>query len=144
MPSWAKISDTLLFSWLSDYLRISFFFLKWWHFSGGKHFRPLFVPNLCEALKTWFLVSFSLLKDSGDDLFCGEGGVGVGGKILLQIKGLVYSLSHGCHFDIDRDVYFLDLSWCSWAWYLYDNLLNNLLLRALYPGFGGLSFSKKF
>ena len=36
--------------------------------------------------------------------------MGVGGKILLQIKGLVYSLSHDCHFDIDRDVYFLDLS----------------------------------
>ena len=36
--------------------------------------------------------------------------MGVGGKILLKIKGLVYSLSQGYHFDIDRDVYFLDLS----------------------------------
>jgi len=36
--------------------------------------------------------------------------VAVGCKILLRIKGLVYRLSHDCHFDIDRDVYFLDLS----------------------------------
>ena len=35
-----------------------------------------------------------------------EGGV----KILLQMKGLVYRLSRDCHFDIDSDVYFLDLS----------------------------------
>ena len=30
----------------------------------------------------------------------------VGGRILLQIKGLVSRLSHGCQFDIDRDVTF--------------------------------------
>ena len=34
----------------------------------------------------------------------------MGVKILLQMKGLVYRLSRDCHFDIDSDVYFLDLS----------------------------------
>ena len=65
MPSWAKISDTLLFSWLSDYLRISFIFLKWWDFSGGIHFRLLLVPNLCEALKNMISLFFFFTKRFG-------------------------------------------------------------------------------
>ena len=81
------------------------------NFSGETHFRLLLVPDMCKALKNMISRFFFFTKRFGGRLtLWWGGGVGVGGKIPLQIKGLVYSFSHGCHFDIDRDVYFLDLS----------------------------------
>ena len=80
------------------------------NFSGETHFRLLLVPDMCKALKNIISRFFFFTKRLGDDLLCGGGGVGVGIKILLQMKGLVYRLSRDCHFDIDSDVYFLDLS----------------------------------
>ena len=80
------------------------------NFSGETHFRLLLVPDMCKALKNMISRFFFFTKRFGGRLTLWWGGVGVGVKILLQMKGLVYRLSRDCHFDIDSDVYFLDLS----------------------------------
>lgn len=76
---------------LVDYLRHT-----GWDFSGGIHFRVFLVPDTCTALKNTSRF-FSLLKGSGDDLFCGGVGREFEVKYFLD-KG--FSLSFVSRFSL--------------------------------------------